>query len=121
MGAVDVPALTLSLLAAAAVTAAVGFLADKRTNRDWLVTAGLALIVMAIGIANLMTESPRETHIAAPIVGALLGVFGATGLTHGTRRVRPWIRWPAVFLGTFVLLLGGLLFGASVLPRFLGG
>ena len=121
MGAVDIPALSLAAVIAAVVTAAVAFFADKGTRRDWIVTAGIALLLMAIGIVNLLMERPRETHIATPIVGALFAAFGATGLTHGTRRVRPWIRWPAIFLSTFVLLLGGLLFGASILPRFLGG
>lgn len=121
MGALDVPALTLGLVAAVIITAVVAFFADNGTPRDWLVAGALALLLMAIGIANLMTESPRETHIATAIVGAILPVAGATGITHGTRRVRPWIRWPIVFLTAFVLLLGGLLLGASVLPRFIGG
>ena len=121
MSAPTISALIVGIVFAAIITAVIAFFADKGTNRDWLVAGGLALLLMAIGIANLLTENPRETHIATAIVGALLPVAGATGITHGTRRVRPWIRWPVVFISSFVLLLGGLLLGASIIPRFLGG
>lgn len=121
MATLHVPSLVVGIVVAAAITATIALFADRGTRRDWIVAGGVALLLMALGIANLMTERPRETHVATAIVGAILPVVGATGITHSTRRARPWIRWPSVFLATLLLLLGGLLFGASVLPRFLGG
>ena len=120
MSAVDVPALLLSILVAAGITAVVAFFADSGTRRDWIVAGALALGLIALAIVNLLGETPRETHIATALVGPLLPVAGAVGMARATRGVRRWIRWLVVFLLSFVLLLSGLLLGASILPRFLG-
>jgi hypothetical protein len=78
-------------------------------------------LLAAIGIFDLLGERPRETHLATAVLGAALPVLGALGLARGMRRVRPWVRWLVVFLAALVSLLGGLLLGASILPRFFGG
>jgi uncharacterized membrane protein len=121
MRSVDIPALLLAILISAAITAVLALYAREGRKRDWLIAGAAALALVAIGIANLMTESPRETHIATAFTGAMLPVAGAMGIIAGTRRVRPWLRWLVVFLLTFVLLVCGLLLGASILPRFIGG
>lgn len=121
MGATDVPALSLAIAIAALITGVIAFFANAGTRRDWLIAGGLALAIMLLGIVNLLTERPRETHIATAIVGALLPVSGAMGLSHSMRRARPWLRWLCVFLLAFALLIGGLLIGASILPRFIDG
>ena len=121
MNAVDVAALSVSVVLAAAITAIVAFFANTGTRRDWIVAGIMAVVLMAAGIINLLGETPRETHMAMAVVGALFPVAGAVGLARGMRRVRPWLRWTVIFLAAFVLLLGGMLLGASILPRFLGG
>src|SRR5688500_9022340 len=121
MGAVDVAALSLSIIISAAITAVLARFANSGTRRDWVVAGATALLLMLIGIVDLLTERPRETHMATAVVGALLPVAGAIGVMRGSRRIqRAWLRWLIVFLVAFVLLLGGLLLGASILPRFLG-
>ena len=120
MGAVDLAALSLAVVIAAAITGVVAFFASTQTRRDWVVAGGLALVIMTAGIVNLLTEKPRETHIATAVVGSLLPVAGALSLARAMRRVRAWLRWLVVFLIAFVLLIGGLLLGASILPRFIG-
>jgi hypothetical protein len=37
----------------------------------------------------------------------------------GSRRMRPWARWPVIYLATLVLLFAGLLIGGTMLPRYL--
>lgn len=121
MTSVDIPALLLAIAISAAITAVLALYAREGRKRDWLIAGAAALVLTAIGVANLMTESPRETHIATAFTGAMLPVAGAMGIIAGTKRVRPWLRWLVVFVLTFVLLVSGLLLGASILPRFIGG
>jgi hypothetical protein len=120
MGAVDVPAITLAAVLSAAITAALGFFGDKGTRRDWIVAGGVALAVFAIGMIDLLRETPRETFWATWIFGAGVPVAVSTAVLHSTRAMKPWVRYPTIFLITFVLLFGGLLFGSSVLPRWIG-
>lgn len=120
MGAVDVPALLLAVLLSAAITAALAVFADRGTHRDWLVAAGVALIVFTAGMIDLLREDPRETFWATWVFGATLPVAAATGVLHATRHVKAWQRLPLVFLTTLLLLFGGLLFGSSLVPRFFG-
>jgi cytochrome bd-type quinol oxidase subunit 2 len=117
MGAVDVPALLLAVVLSAAITAALALFADEGTHRDLAVAAGIGLVVYAIGMIDLMRETPRETHWATWIFGAALPVAGAAGLLHATRMMKRWQRMPLVFLTTFLLLFGGLLLGSSLVPR----
>jgi len=88
-------------------------------RRVWVAAAVLTGLLIALGLIDLLRESPRETHLATVIVGASLPVLGAIGMIRGTRRVRPWLRWTLVFAGTVVLLFSALLIGATILPRFL--
>lgn len=121
LGGIDVAALSLAIIVSAAITTVLILFASTGTRRDWLVAGVTGLVVMTVGILDLLTEQPRETHMATAIAGALLPVAAATGMTRALRRSRAWVRWLAVFLAAFVLLAGGLLLGASILPRFLGG
>ena len=121
MGAVDLTALSLAIIVSAAITAVLIRFASTGTRRDWIIAGALAVVVMAIGIIDLLTERPRETHLATAVAGALFPVAGATGIARALRHSRAWVRWLAVFLSAFVLLTAGLLLGASILPRFLGG
>jgi|SRR5687767_3342410 len=121
MTSVDIPALLLTVAIAALITAVLALYARNGQKRDWLIAGGVALLLAALGVANLATESPRETHIATAFTGSMLPVAGAMGIIAGTKRVRPWLRWLVVFVLTFVLLILGLMLGASILPRFIGG
>lgn len=120
MGAVDLTALSLSIVISAVITAVVIRFASTGTRRDWAVAGILALVLMIAGIAELLTEQPRETHLATWIVGAVLPVAAATGIARALRSSRTWVRWLSVFMTAFLLLVAGLLIGASVVPRFLG-
>jgi intracellular septation protein A len=121
MGSTDVPALLLAIVISAAITAVLAFFARDGRKRDWLIAGAVALVLAVAGVVNLMTETPRETHMATAIAGAILPVAGGMGTIAATRRVRPWLRWLVVFLIAFGLLIAGLLLGASILPRFIGG
>jgi hypothetical protein len=117
MGAVDVPAILLAVVLSAAISAALMLFADKGVHRDWYVAGGVALAVFAIGMVDLLRETPRETHWATWVFGAGVPVAISTGLLHATRPMKRWQRIPIVFLTTLLLLFGGLLFGSSVIPR----
>jgi uncharacterized membrane protein HdeD (DUF308 family) len=118
--AIDFPALLLAILVAATITVSLGYAqrGDDR-RRSWLTAAALTVVLIGIGLADLLQETPRETHVATLFIGIPLPVLGAMGLLRATRRARPWLRWTSVYLVTLVLLLGGLLLGAAVAPRFL--
>lgn len=118
--AIDFPALALATLIALGITVALWFGNrgdDKR--RGWIAAAALAAVLLAIGLLDVLRATPRETHVATAVFGATLPVLGAMGMILGTRRVRPLVRWPMVFVTAFVLLFGGVLLGAAVLPKFL--
>jgi UDP-N-acetylmuramyl pentapeptide phosphotransferase/UDP-N-acetylglucosamine-1-phosphate transferase len=118
--AVDFPALSVMILAAAIITAAIGFAGrDGNQRRRWFAAVAVTIVLIAIGLADLLRESPRETHLATLFIGIPLPVLVAMGTERVTRRVRPWLRWLVVFLVTFVALLSGLLIGAAIAPRFL--
>ena len=119
--ALDVPALVVMLVTTLLITAAVAFGGrgeHARRNR-WLGALGITVLLIAIGLVDLLREEPRETHLATLFIGIPLPVLGAMAMERMTRRVRPWMRWTAVFLVTFVLLLSGMLIGAAIAPRFL--
>ena len=88
-------------------------------RRGWLAAALLAAGLVILGLADLLARAPRETSIAAPIVGGILPVLGAVGMVRGTRRVTGWIRYPLVFVMTLVLLFAGLLIGATFASRLI--
>lgn len=92
---------------------------SQSRRRAWLVAVALAALLFAVGALDLMSAPHRETPLAAPLFGALLPALGATGAAHATRRLSPWLQWGLVLLAAFVLLLGGLLLGATVVPRYM--
>jgi hypothetical protein len=118
--AVNIPALWLAVAIALAITAVV-ILAQRggSPRRGWIAAGALAALLLVLGLVDLQRGAYRDTHLAAPVLGALLPVLGATGLALATRRLRPWLQWTVVFVAAFLLLFGGLLLGAAVLPRFL--
>ena len=117
--AIDFPALALAITIALGITVAL-WLAHRGENerRGWIAAATLAALLLAIGLADLLSAVPRETHLATVFVGAPLPALGAMGMIVGTRRVRPGYRWPMVFVTAFALLFGGLIIGATVVPKF---
>lgn len=118
--AVDFPALALAIIIALGITVAL-WMAHRGENirRGWIAAATLTAVLIAIGLADLLSAAPRETHLATAFVGAPLPVLGAMGMIGATRRVRPGFRWPMVFATAFVLLFIGLIIGATVVPKFL--
>lgn len=119
--AIDFAALAVGAISAAIITAALAWGARHAgALRVWIAAAAVTLVLAGIGLVDLLRERPRETHIAAILVGVPIPVLGALGLQHAMRRVRPWIRWSVVFLVAFVLVFLGLLIGAAILPRYLG-
>ena len=119
--AVDFPALALLILASIAITAAIGVAGrGERSRRNrWLGALGITILLIAIGLVDLMRETPRETHLATLFIGIPLPVLAAMATERLTRRVRAWLRWLVVFLVTFVTLVSALLIGAAIAPRFL--
>ena len=118
--AIDFPALLTMIVAALGITAAIGFAGRGGSrSRRWLGALGVTIALVAIGLADLLRESPRETHLATLFIGIPLPVLAAMATERLTRRIRVWLRWLIVFLVTFVALLSGLLIGAAIAPRFL--
>src|SRR5688500_917789 len=118
--AVDFHALALALTIALAITVALWWAYQGgNVRRGWIAAATLTALLLAIGLADLLSATPRETHLATVLVGAPLPVLGAMGMIVGTRRVRPGVRWAMVFATAFALLFGGLIIGATVVPKFL--
>ena len=118
--AIDFPALAIGIVISLVITAA-HLWADRGIGRrrSWIVSGVFAALLLALGLTDLVRQTPREIHVATVFVGAALPVLGAQGIIHATRRVRPVLRWPIAFVTTFVLLFSGLLIGAAVLPRYL--
>lgn len=119
--AIDFAALGTGAIVAALVTGALAW-ATKANSwpRVWIAAAVLTAVLITIGLADLLRERPRETHIATVLVGIPLPVLGAVGMQYAMRRVRPWLRWTGVFLTTLVLLFSGMLIGAAMVPRWIG-
>lgn len=118
--AIDFGALGTGVAVALLITSALGWAQLNSWSRVWIVAGILTVVLIAIGLADLLRERPRETHIATVLVGIPLPVLGAVGMQRAMRRVRPWLRWIGVFLTTLVLLFAGILIGAAMLPRWLG-
>jgi hypothetical protein len=118
----DLPALLLALaitlVISGALLAAHG---EANRRRAWIVAAGLFTVLVAIGLLDLLSRSPRDTHVATVILGAAFPVAGTVGVIRAARHLRRrWLRWILVFLATFALFFAGLLIGATVAPRYLG-
>lgn len=117
---VDFPALLLAILIAVAIaTSLLRAFKDENIRRAWIVAGILAAVPLLLGAVDLLRESPRETPISTPLVGATVPVLGALGMVRGTRGVRMRFRWPLVFVTAFALIFGGLLMGAALVPRLL--
>ncbi len=114
------PALWLGLAIALVITVVVVVAhRDDNLRRGWIAAAALAVVLLALGLVDLQRASQRDTHLLAPILGAILPAAGASAMARASRRMRPWLQWPLVFVAALVLLFGGLLFGAAVAPRYL--
>jgi hypothetical protein len=117
---VDLTALSLAVLVAAAITAALLFAHRTEDRRRTWITAGVvSLALIALGSADILLRAPRELHLSTVIFGVLIAMLGAVGMVLGTREVRMWIRVPLVLVVTFVLWMGGLLLAASYVSRAL--
>ncbi len=116
--ALDVSALLVTL-AVAVVVAASMILAHRGDNhrRAWIVAGIVTLVLCALGVIDIMRVTPRETRVSTVVTGVALCVLGALGMVRGTRRVRPWLRWLMTVATALVLLLGGLLIGATLVSR----
>jgi hypothetical protein len=119
----DLPALFVAILVSIIITGVLIVAhGDYNKRRGWIAAGLLAAALIAIGLFDLLRQQPRETHLATVFLGATLPIVGAIGVIRGTKRVtRRWIRWPVIFLATFILLFVGLLFGATIVPRYLSG
>jgi cytochrome bd-type quinol oxidase subunit 2 len=118
--AVDFLALTLAVVVALTITVSLSLAhRGEADRRAWIAAATLIALLMAVGLADVLRETPRQTHLASVFVGAPLPVVGAMGMRIATRRLRQIWRWLLTFATAFFLLFGGLLLGAAVLPRYL--
>jgi hypothetical protein len=118
-GAFDFSALLLAIFVSLAITVAF-FAAERRTRRFAWITAGVLITALVtVGLIDLQRASPRETHLATVFFAGVVPVLGALGLARATAPMRPYFRWPLVFLATLVLLFVALLFGATMVPRYL--
>ena len=114
----DLPALTVAVLVAAVITAALMIAhRGERNRRGWITAGVLVLVLVVIGFLDLMRESPREMRPETVVFGAAIPVLSALGLIRATRRVSPWIRWALVFATSLVTLFVGLLVGAAIFYR----
>lgn len=116
----DGTALLVATLVAVLIAAAL-LVADRGNNhrRAWIVAGLVTLGLSVLAGLDLLRESPRETHVSGIVTGIAVAVLGSLGIVRGTRRVRPWIRWPLTSVVALVLLLSGLLMGASYVSRVL--
>ena len=111
--AVDPIALGIGAITALIIVLTLGFaLRGDQARRGWLAAAALFVGLSVLGALDLLRHSPRETPFSNAIVGVLIPVLGTLGILRGTRRVRPWIRWPLAWMIAFVLLFAGFLIGA---------
>lgn len=119
--AIDFTALGVAAGAAAIITGVLGAASrGERWGRMWVAAAAVAIVLIAVGLADLLRERPRETHVATVLLGIPLPVVAAVGMIRATRPVRPWYRWPLVYVTALVTLFAGLFVGAALLPRYLG-
>jgi hypothetical protein len=118
--AIDYAALALALGITLIIDVALGWAdRDAVPRRSWLMAAALAAVLTTIGLVEILTATPREVHVATVLIGVPSPILGALGLIRATRRMRPWVRWPIIYLATLLLLFAGLLVGAALMPRYL--
>jgi uncharacterized membrane protein YfcA len=107
-----------SLLIATAIAAAIATVLlrfDSRVDvrRGWIVAGILTLVIVTLGAIDLFRQPWPDVPFSAVIIAALFAVLGTKGIVHGTRRVRPWLRWLLAFVIAYVMLFAGLLVGAT--------
>ena len=112
--ALDPIAVVLCLAIALVITVSLA-LAHRAYNyrRGWIVAGVVFLALSALGIVDLLRYTPRETLFSTVLVGFAIPVLGALGLIRATMNMRPWIRWPLVFVLTAIMLVTGFLVGAA--------
>jgi hypothetical protein len=115
----SVAAIVTSFAIALLITVAM-WIAHGRLERRrfWLSATALTAALIAIGVVDLLAASPRETPFTTVIVGAALPVFGVAGLIRATRLLPTWVRVLLAYVVAVILLYGGLLLGATIVPRF---
>lgn len=117
--AVDATAIVVAASAGAVIAGVLHYaVRGDDARRGWVAAATLFGGLVALGAADLMRHSPRETQFLTVVIGVALPVLGTLGLVRGTRRVRAWLRVLLAFLTATLLLFGGFLLGA-VLSRWL--
>ena len=122
MSVIDFPALAVAILIAAGVTAALLFAfrdVERDKRRSWLAAGGLFVALLALGALDVFIGPEWETKFSTVIIGAALCVLSALGMVRGTRRIHLRYRIPLVFVIAFVMLMAGLLLGASYVSRSL--
>lgn len=114
----SVAAIVVSFLIALLITA-VMWVAHGRLEqrRFWLTACVLTAALLIIGVIDLLAATPRETPFTTVILGAAMPVFGVAGLIRATRLLPAWVRLPIAYCVAVILLYGGLLLGATVVPR----
>ena len=110
----DVATLLIAAVIAAAIASTLlRFDSREQVRRGWIVAGILALILVALGAVDLYRQPWPDVPFSAVIIAALFAVLGTKGIVHGTRRVRPWLRWILAFVIAYLLLFAGLLTGAT--------
>jgi hypothetical protein len=119
--AASVIALVLAVVIAASVTTTL-IMSERPFDhrRIWRAGGILAVVLIALGLLDVFTRSPRELTPSVIVLGAATPILGSIGIIYGTRRVKPWVRWILVFVTAFLLLFVGLIFGATTTARYLG-
>lgn len=117
---IDLPALMIALVVAAVLAASLLY-ADRgnRHRRSWAVAGILALALIVLSAIEILPHGPLTPKLSTPIVASILDTLATLGMVRATRRVPMWARALLVFVTALVMLLGGLLLGASYVSPLL--
>ena len=115
----SVSALVVSFLIPLVITVVLWFANRGGQRRQlWLAAAATGGVLLVLGVIDLATSSPRETPYTTAILGAALPVLGTAALLRATRILHTWVRLPLAYVVCVVLFYGGLLLGATIVPRW---
>jgi hypothetical protein len=115
----SITALVVSLLIPLVITAVLWFANRSGQRRPlWVAAGGLGGALLLLGVIDLARSSPRETPYTTAILGAALPVLGTAALLRATRRLHTWVRVSVAYVVCVVLFYGGLLLGATIVPRW---